>query len=95
MESYGIDFWQFHGIIFCICMIFFPRLTMLLTGICFNVYFGVLAWIGWLLAPRLTVAILATFFYFPTNPILCVFVWIWAFGGESTEKSTVCKKYGD
>lgn len=95
MEAYGIDFWQYHGFIFCICMIMFPRLTMLLSGICFNVYFGPLAWIGWVLAPRLTVAILATFLYFPTNPILCIFVWIWAFGGESTEKNAVCKRCGD
>ena len=67
-------------------MAIFPRLTMLFTGICSMFFAGPLFWVGWVLAPRLTVAILATFFYFATNPVLCVFVWIWAFSGESAEK---------
>ena len=87
MESLGIDFWQIHGICFCIFMLFFPRLTMLFTGICFMPFAGVLFWFGWVLAPRLTCAILASFLYFNTNPILCILVWFWAFTGESVEKS--------
>lgn len=87
-----VSFWAVHGLLFCICMAIFPRLTMLFTGICFAPYAGVLFWFGWVLAPRLTVAILATFIYFHVNPILCVFVWMWALAGESTEKKVVAGK---
>lgn len=91
LESANIPFWEVHGIFFVIFMFIFPRLTMLFTGICFAPYFGILAWIGWVIAPRLLVAILATYFYWRTNPIVCIITWIWALGGESTEK-TVSKK---
>jgi hypothetical protein len=79
-----IDFWQVHGIGFIICMFFFPRLTMLFAT---TVGGGPLYWIGWLFAPRLTVAIIATTCFWTTNPFLCVLTWIWALGGEGCEKS--------
>lgn len=50
---------------------------------------GFLYWIGWLFAPRLTVAIIATMLYSDTNIILVVLSWFWALGGESAEKRTV------
>ena len=83
------DFWNYHSIGFCIAIALFPRLTLLFSGICGMVFAGPLFWLGWLIVPRITVAILATFFYFPSNPILCVFVWMWALGGEVTEKKVI------
>ena len=80
-----MSFWMHHGIFFLFFMCFFPRLTMLLTGICFA-WSGFLFWIGWVFMPRLTVAILATNIYWHTNTVLCVFTWLWALGGESAEK---------
>jgi hypothetical protein len=82
-----MSFWHVHGIFFLIFIFFFPRLTMLLTGICFA-WSGVLFWLGWVFAPRLTVAILTTTVYWHTNPILCVLAWFWALGGETLEKSS-------
>ena len=93
MQALGIDFWAIHGFWFVVFMCLFPRLTMLFTSICFMPFAGPLFWVGWVLAPRLTVAIIATFLYFQTNPVLCVFTWIWAMSGESTEKSYVAKGY--
>ncbi len=80
-----MGFWAHHGLFFIFFMFFFPRITMLISGICFA-WSGFLFWLGWLLAPRLTVAILATTIYWPTNPILCIFAWLWALSGEATEK---------
>jgi hypothetical protein len=80
-----MNFWEIHSIIFVIFLFFFPRLTMLLTGICFA-WSGILFWLGWLFAPRLTVAILATTVYWHTNPVMCIFAWGWAFAGEWFEK---------
>lgn len=48
---------------------------------------GLLYWLGWLLAPRLTVAILATTYFWETNTILVIITWIWALTGESGEKT--------
>ena len=83
------DFWDVHGIFFILFMCFFPRLTMLLAT---SYVGGLLYWLGWLLLPRLTVAILATTFYWETNTILVVLTWLWALGGETTEKKAVRHK---
>jgi hypothetical protein len=78
-----MDFWQHHGVLFLIAMLFFPRLTLLLgTGIPFSVW----TWLGWLIAPRFVAAYYGTYFYWDTNTLLCVLAWIAAFmmaGGES------------
>jgi len=89
-----MNFWDLHGIfwgiIFCLSMAWFPRITMVITGICFRTFFGPLAWIGWLLVPRLTVAIFASMFYFSTNPLLCIGVWLWCLnGGDDNKKDEV------
>ncbi len=78
-----VDFWQIHGGWFILFMCFFPRLTML-----FATTFGggFFYWLGWLLAPRLTVAILATYCYGHTNTFLVVLTWFWAIAGECGEK---------
>jgi hypothetical protein len=83
-----MNFWHVHGIFFILFLCFFPRLTMLFSGICFGPLAGIFFWLGWAFAPRLTVAILATVFYFKTNPILCILTWVWALCGESGEKKT-------
>lgn len=81
-----MDFWQVHGIFFLIFITLFPRLTML-----FAVFtpFGLLHWLGWLFLPHFTVAILATEFYWQTNPILCIIAWFVAFAGTGTEGKVV------
>ena len=84
-----MNFWDVHGILFVVCMFFFPRLTLLFSGVAWG---GCLWWLGFVLTPRLLVAILATATYWHTNPVLCVFAWIWAFGGESYEKTAVSKR---
>lgn len=87
-----INFWDVHGLIFILFMCFLPRLTMLFAGIC-SAFSGVLFWIGWLFVPRLTVAILATSIYWTHNPVLVIFTWFWALGGETTEKKTAHSKF--
>lgn len=81
-----MDFWEVHGIFFLIFITFFPRLTML---VAVTVPFGILAWLGWLFAPYLTVAILATQYYWDTNPILCIIAWFMAFAGTGGEAKMV------
>lgn len=77
-----MDFWQEHTIFFLIFITFFPRLTMLFAT---SVHFGFLGWLGWLFAPHLTVAILATQYYWHTNPILCTIAWFVALAGTGGE----------
>lgn len=77
-----MDFWDVHGIFFLIFVTFFPRITMLVAT---HVVFGPLAWIGWLFAPHITVAVLATTYYWETNPILCIIAWFVAFAGTAGE----------
>lgn len=78
-----MNFWDYHGWLFILAMFFFPRLTMLFATAAGG---GFWYWVGWLFAPRLTVAILATYFFWESNTVLVVFTWVWALGGESTEK---------
>jgi hypothetical protein len=77
-----MNYWQVHGVLFLIAATFVPRLAMLFAV---SVPFGWLAWCGWLFAPHLTIAILATTFYWQTNPVLCVIAWFVALGGTAGE----------
>lgn len=88
-----MDFWAVHGIFFLIFVTLFPRLTMLFAV---TIPFGWLAWLGWLIAPHLTVAVLATQYYWQTNPILCIIAWFVAFagtGGEAKASTVIIKRY--
>jgi len=69
----------------------FPRLTLLFSSVPFG---GVLWWLGWIFAPRLLVAILATVNYWNQNKVLVVIAWLIALGGESSEKHVVCTRVG-
>jgi hypothetical protein len=84
-----MDFWQVHGWLFLVAVTIFPRLTMLFAV---STPFGILAWIGWLFVPHLTVAILATNFYWDTNPVLCVIAWFVAIGGTAGEGKVASKR---
>jgi hypothetical protein len=53
--------------------------------------FGLWCWIGWIFAPHLLVAILATTIYWYTNPMLCIIAWAFAFGGTGGEASIANK----
>lgn len=80
------NFWDNHTVLFILGMCIFPRLTML-----FATTFGggILYWLGWVFAPRLTVAVIATILYREQNPVLVVLSWICAFSGEFYEKETI------
>ncbi len=77
------DFWDYHGFLFLLAIAVFPRLTLLFSSVPSG---GVLWWLGWFIAPRLLVAVLATFNYWNQNPLLVVTAWLIALGGESSEK---------
>jgi len=85
------DFWQFHGWLFILTMFFFPRLTMLFAT---TVGGGFLYWVGWLIVPRFTVAILATILFYEHNVTLLIFTWLWALGGETGEKTVISGSTG-
>lgn len=77
------DFWSSHSLplLILLGLALFPRITLLFVG----GPFGVLHWLGWLVAPHLLVAILATSRYWDTDPILCVIAWFFAFAGTGGE----------
>ena len=84
-----IDFWQKHGFFFLVFITLFPRLTLLFSSV---VSGGFIWWIFWAFAPRLLVAFLATLAYWNTNPVLVIFAWMVALGGESSEKKVFINK---
>ena len=84
-----MDFWQVHGWLFLLGATFFPRLTMLFAV---TAPFGILAWLGWLFVPHVTVAVLATIYYWDTNPVLCVIAWLVAVGGTAGEGKVASKR---
>ncbi len=83
-----MNYWDNHGIVFLICIAIFPRLTLFFATI---MSFGLFGWLGFIFAPHILVAILATNYYWDTNPILCVIAWVIALGGSSGE-AKVAKK---
>lgn len=83
MQS-AVSVMEFHGVWFLICIALWPRITMLVTGICAAIG-GPLFWLGFVLFPHITVAILATSIYWNTNPVLCCIAWWVAFAGTVGE----------
>ena len=77
-----MDFWQQHGVLFLIGCACFPRIATLFFS---SVSFGLPHILGWIFAPHLLVAILATMYYWDTNPVLVIISWFFAFGGTGGE----------
>ncbi len=77
-----MNFFEHHGIIFLICIAVFPRLTLFFAS---TMSFGILGWLRFIFTPHLLVAILATTYYWHTNPVLCVISWVVALGGTGAE----------
>jgi len=83
IEFGNTNYWDVHGILFLIFISIFPRLTLLFSSVPFGGFFW---WLGFIFAPRLLVAILATVGYWNTNKVLVIISWLLAIGGESSEK---------
>ena len=77
------DFWAAHGWGFLLAATCFPRLTMLCATAARG---GLLYWLGWLVLPRFTVAVLATACYGTTNYWLVLATWVVCLLGEGGEK---------
>jgi hypothetical protein len=73
MINFTQNFWHDHGVFFLIFMMIFPRLTLLFAT---SVTFGVFAWIGWLIGPRVVAAYYASVFYWDSNPFLVAIAWV-------------------
>ncbi len=87
----SLEYWDHHGVLFLMAVALFPRLTLAFAGFPFS---GPLAWCGFLFAPRVLVAVLATVNYWNRNPLLVVIAWLVAIGGESSEKTLVIRRSG-
>lgn len=70
-----MNFWDHHGTLFLLSAVFFPRLTILF-GTMLTPLFGILGWIGWLIAPRFVIAFYATVTYGDQNPFLVAVSWV-------------------
>lgn len=89
VSAFGVElgtenYWDAHGVGLLVGLALLPRLTLLLSSIATG---GLLWWLGWLFAPRILVAVLATVAYYQVNPVLAVSAWLVALGGEGAEKS--------
>ena len=84
-----VNYWNVRGVFFLIFIAIFPRLTLLFSSVPFG---GLFWWLGLIFCPRLLVAILATFAYWQTNPILVCIAWLFVIGGESTEKVVIHRR---
>jgi len=82
VEFGDVNFWTRHGLFFLFFGAVFPRLTMLMA----TPWGGFFWWISLFFLPRFLMALLATLNYWNTNPVLVMLAWIFAIGGETTEK---------
>ena len=76
-----MSFFEHHSWVVLFFLAVFPRLTLLFAGFATG---GLLWWLGWLILPRLLVAILSLA-YWKTDPVLVVVAWVLAFAGTSGE----------
>jgi hypothetical protein len=82
-----VDFFLSHSApwLLLVGLAVFPRLTLLFVG----GPFAVVHWLGWVFAPHLLVAILATSRYWDSNPVLCVVAWFIALAGTGGETNVM------
>lgn len=80
--DFTTGFWDAHGLLFLFGCAVFPRITTLFFS---ATSFGLWHILGWIFAPHLLVAILATTYYWDTNPVLVIIAWFFAFGGTAGE----------
>lgn len=88
VSAFGVEYgqsryWDSHGVGLLIGLALLPRITLLVSSVATG---GLVWWLGWLFAPRILVAVLATVAYFNANPGLVVIAWLIALGGEFGEK---------
>jgi hypothetical protein len=81
-----MDFWSNHTILFLVGCALFPRITLLFFS---SISFGFWTILGWIFAPHLLVAILATMLYWGSNPILVIIAWFFALVGSGGESRVV------
>ena len=87
----AMDFFDahLHPIWYLIGWILFPRIMFwfvsAITG-------GFGFWLGVFFCPYIMAAYWATHYYWDTNPVLCILVWIYALIGSSGETKTVSTK---
>jgi len=86
MLADSVNYWEAHGLLFLLGLIFFPRITVLLFS---RVTGGLLFWIGFLIFPRIFIAILAAAHYWDTNPILVILAFAVCLSGEGGEKKVI------
>ena len=94
IDGKSYDYFDKHGWIFLFSIAFFPRLTLLVSGLLVgSIQFGGLVWwLGFFFAPRILVAVLATASYWNQNPVLVIISWLIALGGESSEKFMITRR---
>jgi hypothetical protein len=85
----GQDFFVHHNLWHLLGWVVFPRMMFWFFSVMSG---GLFFWIGVLFVPRVMVAFCATYYYWDTNPILCIFSWFYAIGGEGFEKSKLNRK---
>ena len=88
VSAFGVEYgqsryWDSHGVGLLIGLALLPRITLLVSSVATG---GLVWWLGWLFAPRILVAVLATVAYFNANPGLAAIAWLIALGGEFGEK---------
>ncbi|CAM3269140.1 ComEC/Rec2-related protein domain-containing protein [Sphingomonas antarctica] len=76
-----MNIWEYHSIFFLVGLALFPRITLLFFA---STPFGWLAWIGWVIAPHLLVAVLSLPFW-DSNPVLVIIAWFFALAGTGGE----------
>jgi hypothetical protein len=83
-----MSFLDNHGVLTLICLVLFPRLTLLFASFASG---GLLWWLGWLFTPHLLVAFLSLT-YWDTDPALVVVAWLIALGGTREEAKLAAKQ---
>ena len=79
------NFWNIHGLLFLLGLVFFPRLTVWIFS---AVTGGFFFWLGFLFFPRIFIAVIAAVNYWDANPVLVIIACWLCLCGEFAEKQT-------
>jgi hypothetical protein len=85
--TYGsTSFFEYHTFFQLLGWVLFPRMMFWFFS---AIHGGFFFWAGVFFFPRIMVAIMATTYYWSSNPFICIIAWIVALSGEATEKAAI------
>lgn len=82
----GTSVFEYHTVLQLLGWVLFPLIMFWFFS---AIHGGFFFWTGVIFFPRIVAAFFATYYYWSTNPFICIIAWMVALSGETAEKTMI------